>query len=268
LRYAILFSGMSFRRHVNGLEFCYRTLVDRYGFATDNIYVLNYDASLRAFGDQEDASCGLWPGDGTAHRMVVNAQGSRAAFQHALRAIGEKLTPDDQLFINTTGHGGHHGDGRGPDLLTYPHCERYKRRDFCADLAALPPHRSLVVLMAQCFAGGFNQAVIDASRAESTFIAAATSETRQSFMSFNDSNWDSFQRNWLAALAGRDVDGASIEVIAGRVTGGPITVREAFTYASTCPGRNPYDSPEFAASADSAGDLTLSGDLTPVSAAA
>jgi len=259
LRYAILFSGMSFRRHVNGLEFCYRTLVDHLGFATENIRVLNYDGSLRAFGDEEDSSCGLWPGDDTAHRMVVNAQGSRAAFQHALRAIGEKLTADDELFINTTGHGGHHGDGRGPDLLTYPYCERYERRDFCADLAALPPHRSLVVLMAQCFAGGFNQAVIDASRAESTFIASATSEARQSFMSLNDSNWDSFQRNWIAALGGRDVNGTSIEVIPGRA-GRTITVHEAFTYASTCRGKNPYDSPEFAASASSAGDLTLSDD--------
>jgi hypothetical protein len=267
LRYAILFSGMSFRRHVNGLEFCYRTLVDHLGFATENIRVLNYDGSLRAFGDQDDEACGLWPGDSTAHRMVVNAEGHRAAFQLALRCIGEKLTPNDQLFINTTGHGGHHGDGRGPDLLTYPHCGRYKRRDFCADLAALPPHRSLVVLMAQCFGGGFNQAVIDASRAETTFIASATSETRQSFMSFNDSNWDSFQRNWIAALAGRDVDGAAIEVIPGRAARGPVTVREAFTYASTCQGRNPYDSPEFAASPGGESE-TLSDAVTTVFAAA
>jgi hypothetical protein len=257
LRYAILFSGMSFRRHVNGLEFCYRTLVDRHGFATDNIHVLNYDASLRAYGDSEDAPCEAWPGDGTPYRMVVNAEGSRAAFQNALRVIGEKLTPDDQLFINTTGHGGHHGDGRGPDLITYPHCARYKRRDFCADLAVLPPHRSLVVLMAQCFSGGFNQAVVDASRAASTFIAAATAETRQSFMSFDDGNWDSFQRNWIAALAGHDVDGASIRANPGRAKSGPISVGEAFRYASGCPGRNPYDSPEFAASTDDAGEMTL-----------
>ena len=174
MRYAILFSGMSFRRHVNGLEFCYRTLVDL-GFATDNIHILNYDASLRAFGDSEHTPCEAWPGDNTAYRMVVSAAGSRAAFQLALRAIREKLTRDDQVFINTTGHGGHHGDGRGPDLITYPHGERYKRRDFCADLATLPPHRSLVVLMAQCFSGGFNHAVVDASRAASTFIASATS---------------------------------------------------------------------------------------------
>jgi hypothetical protein len=267
LRYALLFSGMSFRRHVNGLEFCYRTLVDHLGFATDNIWVLNYDASLRAFGDEEDAPHEIWPGDSTPYRMVVDAEGTPAAFRHALHAIGEKLTADDQVFINTTGHGGHHGDGRGPDLITYPHCERYKRSDFCADLATLPTHRSLVVLMAQCFSGGFNRAVVDASRAASTFIASATSETRQSFMSFDGGNWDSFQRNWIAALAGRDVDGACLEA-SGRAKSGPITVGEAFRYASTCRGSNPYDSPQFAASPDSAGGMTLAEQITTISVAA
>jgi hypothetical protein len=262
LRYAILFSGMSFRRHLNGLEFCYRTLVDYLGFAIDNIRVLNYDGSLRAFGDEDGELQGAWPGDGTPYRMVVNAAGSRAAFRQALAAIGEKLTADDQLFINTTGHGGHHGHGRGPDLITYPYCERFRCRDFCADLATLPPHRSLVVLMAQCFSGGFNQAVIDASRAASTFIASATAQTRQSFMSFDDGNWDSFQRNWIAALAGHDVDGAPIEVNPGRTKRQGTTVREAFSYASTCPRANPCDSPEFAASPDSAGEMTLREDTT------
>jgi hypothetical protein len=259
LRYAILFSGMSFRRHVNGLEFCYRTLVERLGFARENLHVLNYDGSSAAFGDLRGAPNELWPGDGTAYRLAVNGEGSRAAFREALRTIGEKLMPVDQLFINTMGHGGHHGDDRGPDLLTYPCSIRYKRREFCDDLSMLPPHRSLVVMMAQCFAGGFKQAVIDASRAASTFVAAATSETRQSFMSFRDNNWDSFQRNWIAGLAGRDVDGTALEVVPGRAKSGPITVREAFTYASTCPGRSPYDSPEFAASTSSAGDITLGG---------
>jgi len=97
---------------VNGLEFCYRTLVDHLGFAPDNVRVLNYDGSLRAFGDPEGEPCGTWRVDGTSYRMVVNAEGSREAFRHELGAIGEKLTLSDQLFINTTGHGGHH---RGTD---------------------------------------------------------------------------------------------------------------------------------------------------------
>jgi len=268
LRYAILFSGMSFRRHVNGLEFCYRTLVDHLGFAADHIRVLNYDGTLRAFGDPEGEPPDVWPGDGTPYRMVVHAEGSRAAFRQALRAIGEELSAGDQLFINTTGHGGHHGHGRGPDLVTYPYCERFRCRDFCADLATLPPHRSLVVLMAQCFSGGFNQAVLDASRAASTFIASATSETQQSFMSFEDGNWDAFQRNWIAALGGRDVDGVAIGLDADRARSGRISVREAFEHASSCPASSPYDSPEWAARPETAGETTLSEDSVVARAAA
>src|SRR5262249_23683325 len=108
-RYAILFSGMSFRHHVNALELSYRALVEVLGFAPSNINVLNYDGSLRAFGDTEDTPTAAWPGDGTPHRMIVNAAGSRAALRAALHEIATRLGPEDQLFINTTGHGGHHG---------------------------------------------------------------------------------------------------------------------------------------------------------------
>ena len=254
VRYAILFSGMSFRRHVNGLEFCYRTLVERLGFAPGNIQVLSYDGSLRAFGDPEGAAPGPWPGDGTPYRMRVAAEGNRAAFQHAVRTLSAKLTADDQVYINTAGHGGHHGDEDGPDLITYPFCERYKRVDFCTDLGELPAHQSLVVLMAQCFSGGFNRGVIGASHASATFIASATSEQRQSFVLLDDRNWDAFQRNWVAALGGHDVDGTPL---AGNHATRRITVGEAFEYASSCARRSPYDSPEFAARPESASATTL-----------
>lgn len=258
MRYAILFSGMSFRRHVNGLEFCYRSLVDRLGFAPDNIQVLNYDGSLGAFGDPDGEPVGLWPGNGTPYRMPVDAEGTRTAFQHALRSLHGKLTPGDQLFINTTGHGGHHGYASGPDLITFPHCTRYRRDEFCADLATLPAHSSLVVLMAQCFSGGFNKAILEASTATSTFVASATSETSPSFMSFEDGQWDSFQRNWLAALAGQDVNGDPVATDSGRH--GACSVHEAFIYASTGPRSNPYDSPEFAGSSSRSGEMTLHTD--------
>ncbi len=257
MNYALLFSGMSFRRHVNGLEFCYRTLVDRLGFAPGNIQVLNYDGSLRAFGDLERDSSRPWPGDRTAYRMTVNAAGSRDALQQALRSIAAKLGPDDQLFINTCGHGGHHGTASGPDLIAFPHCQRFQRHEFCAAIAALPPHRSLVVLMSQCFSGGFNQAILDASPAASTAVAAAAAETRPSCMSFEDRNWDSFQRNYIAALAGRDVDGSAIPLERTGSADLPVTVREAFTYASTCPLSNPFDAPQFSARPEAAGSTTL-----------
>jgi Peptidase C13 family len=252
LRYAILFSGMSFQRHVNGLEFCYRTLVERVGFAAENVQVLNYDGSLRAYADPQEPPRTVWPGDGTPFRMRVNAEGSREAFRSALRALGRKLTTNDQVFISTAGHGAHHDDGRGPDLLTYPDCSRYKRDELCADLATLPPHQSLIVLMAQCFSGGFNQSIVEASPAAQTFIAAATQEKRQSCMTLDDGHWDSFHRNWLAALGGRDVDGATIALDAGYGSKSRATVHEAFAYATRPDVANPYDSPQFLARPDTA----------------
>jgi hypothetical protein len=267
MRYAILFSGMSFRRHVNGLEFCYRTLVERLGFAAENIHVLTYDRSLRSSMEaQEVAPSTSWPGDGTAYRMKVTAQGSRAAFRDALQAIGSRLTSDDQLFINTTGSGGNHGNGRGPDLVVYPDARRYRCRDFCADLATLPPHRSLVVLMAQCFSGGFNQSVLEASQAQSTFIASAATETNPSFTLPDDLNWDSFQRNFVAALGGYDVNGVAVSRPPRDPPRCSITVGEAFELALTAPVRSRYDSPEFAARPESAVDTTLDDELTPAAA--
>ena len=239
MRHAILFSGMSFKRHVNGLELCYRTLIDQLGFAAEMIHVLNYDGTLQCFSESEDEPVGVWPGDGTDYRMTVEGEGNRRAFQRALRAVAACLNPDDQLFINITGHGGHRGDEEyGPDLLTYPFCKRYGRDAFCADLALLPEHRSLVVLMSQCFSGGFIPAVLAASPARQTAIATATTEKLQSFMQFEDPNWDSFQRNWIGAIAGR-------------------TVHEAFQYATRPGVASPYDSPQFAAHPTAASEATL-----------
>jgi len=189
--------------------------------------------------------------------MKVTGEGSREGFRSALKVVGSKLGTDDQVFINTTGSGGNHGNGHGPDLIVFPNASRYRCRDFCADLATLPHHRSLVVLMAQCFSGGFNQAVLDASRATSTFIASAATESNPSFTLPDDLNWDSFQRNFIAALGGYDVDGAANSHTLN--CGAPrwVTVGQAFEYAVTAPVRSPYDSPEYAARPDSAANMTL-----------
>src|SRR5690348_11066778 len=139
---------MPFRRHVNGLEFCYRTLVECCGFKHENVFVLNYDRSLRHVTDDGVGVApepGNWPGDSTPYRIAVTHEGSRRAFRNVIGLLADRLKPDDQLFIHTTGHGGHHGDGRGPHLAVYPHWEDYRVGDFCSDLSQLPPHRSLLV---------------------------------------------------------------------------------------------------------------------------
>src|SRR5262249_2539669 len=158
------------RRHLNGLELSYRTLVGRFGFEPGDIQVLSHDKSLRS--EDEPPNCvalPTWPGDGTPYQMRVTGEGSRAGFREALASVGSRMGPEDLLFLNITGHGGNHGDGRGPYLLSHPRYIHYKLDEICADIATVPPHRSLLVLMSQCFAGGFSGPLLAASPAQRTF---------------------------------------------------------------------------------------------------
>jgi hypothetical protein len=127
LRYAILFSGMTERRSLNGLEFCYRALIDHFGLDRRNIHVLTCDGSLRTCDEPncEAVSQGLWPGDGTPFRLKVSGEGSRDAFRRVLQNLRRTLTAEDCLFISVSGHGGNYGDGRGPFLVAYPRRMRY-----------------------------------------------------------------------------------------------------------------------------------------------
>ena len=100
-RYAILYSGMSNKRHLNDMEFLYRTLIDVYGFDASHIQVLTYDGSLNT----QDGVQTRWPGDGTAYRIQVNGQGNRAAFEGAVDSLKAKLKSDDTILIHCNNHG-------------------------------------------------------------------------------------------------------------------------------------------------------------------
>jgi hypothetical protein len=266
VRYAILFSGMTSRRHLNGLEFCYRTLVEHFGFEPANIEVLSYDGTLRTVdAPPQERPDALWPGNGTPHRLQVSGTGSREAFVAALGRLKHKLQADDLLFVNTVGHGGNYADGRGPQLVVHPFRDRYPVREFCSDLSELPPHRALLVLMSQCYAGGFRQPIVAASPAKMTFIASASHELGFSHAMSDDGNWDSFQRNWLAGVSGRDVDGSRLAHHPPGDRNVRVSVRDAFDYANDPRVRHADDTPEFAASPECAGDMSLWAEvaLTP-----
>jgi hypothetical protein len=249
---------MTRRRHLNGLEFCYRTLVERCDFEPRNIDVLSFDGTLRTRDDPpHEPPQAVWPGDGTRYRMQITGTGSREAFVAALRRLARKLQNNDLLFINTVGHGGNYADGRGPQLIVHPFRKRYKVDEFCSDLSELPPHRALLVLMSQCYAGGFRHPIVAASRARMTFVAAAAPESGFSHVMSGDRNWDSFQRSWLAGLAGSDVDGTRLPLRPGLDGSARLSVLEAFEYANNPRVKHAKDAPEYVASPDCAGDLTL-----------
>ncbi len=248
-RYAILYSGMSNMRHLNDLEFCYRMLVHRYGFNPKHIYVLNYDGSQNT----QDGPAVSWPGDGSAYQIKVTGKGDRAGFQGAINDLKTKLKAHDLLFIHTNNHGDNFGSGSF--LCEYPSFGlTYMASDFCADLGSLPHYRSLIVMMEQCNAGGFNAPLLAASTADQTSIASAAIATQSSWSS-PDGNWDSFARDWIAAEIGHNPYGAALAFNPDTNGDGVIEAVEAFNYANAV--KNPSDSPNFSQSSAAGGNITL-----------
>lgn len=256
-RYAILFAGMTNKRHLNDMEFLYRTLVDIYAFDPAKIYVLSYDGTLNT----QDGVQTTWPGDGTAYRIKVTGQGDQAGFEAAINDLKTKLQRLDTVLI----HCNNHGDSDTPDggitwipntafLCTYSNWGKYYHTDFCNKLAELPKFRQLIVMLEQCHSGGFNACIVAQSPADATSVASAATEFNNSYVSA-DGNWDPFARDWVAAQAGHDPFGGALSYNPDTNGDGKIEASEAYQYAYTV--RDPLDSPNFSQSSAAGGQIVL-----------
>ncbi len=235
-RYAILFSGFSFIRNLNNQEFCYRMLVNRYGFKPANIHVLRHDGTLNS----GDGSLSTWPGDHSAYRLPVSGQGTRAAMQAALADLAARLHPSDLLFIHTENEA-----GIDPNAFFWA---------YGGDLATLPRYQSLIVLLAQCFAAGFTSAVMTGSTAVDTTVSAATTPTG-SVATTPDGQFVKFGSDWISAQMGHDQYGAPLALNPDTDGDGVIEAEEAFAYAYSV--RNMFDHPSFTESSEAGGDIAL-----------
>jgi hypothetical protein len=247
-RYAILYSGASNNRHLNDLEFLYRTLISLYGFKPANIIVLNYDGTVNYSGGPQPAT--TWPGDNTPYQIQVNMSGTKANFEAAFDQVKAKLKKDDFLLIHTNNHGGNAGPGQSY-LVTHSGPDYYVT-DFAAKLATLPAYTCLMVMMEQCFAGGFNAPVVANSTATLTSIASAAIETQTSI---GGAHFDPFARDWISAMAGHTPSGGSLASNPDTSGNGTVSAREAFNYADSV--HDPWDTPNYSESSVAAGNATL-----------
>ncbi|UFS69809.1 hypothetical protein LPW11_18205 [Geomonas sp. RF6] len=234
-RHAILFSGMSNNRHLNDLEFLYRTLLDIYHFDPANITVLNYDGTVNYSGDPQPVD--RWPGDNTPYRIKVNGEGSNTALAQAISKVGGLLKADDLLLIHINNHGG--GQPYDPQawICCYPDWASYTASDFGTKLHTLPKFNSLVVMMEQCHSGGFQNAVMENTTAASTSFAAAC---RADASSIGGASFDPFARDWIAGVTGHNPEGTPLS----RIVPVPASADDAFVYADAV--KDPYDSPVYA----------------------
>ncbi len=253
-RYAILFAGMSNKRHLNDMEFLYRTLIDRYSFDPNNIYALSYDGTLNT----QDGVQTTWPGDGTAYRIQITGDGTQSSLENAIDAVKGRLKSRDMLLIHTNNHGGYDGTPGTANLCTYPSWNGYYASDFANKIGTLPHFRKLIVMMEQCHAGGFNAPILAHSTADSTSVASAAIEPNNSYVSA-DGNWDPFARDWISAQAGNDPFGGALAFNPDGDGNGIIEAEEAFGYANAV--KDPLDTPNFSESSEAGGDIALGQDF-------
>jgi len=252
-RYAILYSGMTNKRHLNDMEFLYRTLIDLYHFRPSDIYALSYDGTLNT----QDGVQVHWPGDGTNYRINLTGDGTRAAFEAAIDDLKTKIKKDDLLLIHTNNHGGYDGTPGTANLCTYPSWDGYYANDFANKVGELPQFKKLIVMMEQCHAGGFNAPIIAKAKAGAISVASAATEPNNSYVTA-DGKWDPFARDWIAAQAGHDPFGAALAFSADSNGNGKVEAREAYAYADAV--QDPRDTPNYNENSTAGGDVTLRQD--------
>jgi hypothetical protein len=257
VRYAILYSGMTNKRHLNDMEFLYRVLVDTYSFNPANIYALSYDGTRNT----QDGVQNTWPGDGTNYRIQLTGNGTRAGFEAAVDAVKARIKRDDLLLIHTNNHGGYDGMPGTANLCTYPDWDAYYANDFANKLAELPTYRKLIVMMEQCHAGGFNNPIINRSTADATSVASAAIEPNNSYVTA-DGNWDPFARDWIAAQAGNDPFGFGLSFDPDTDHDGKVSAFEAYHYADVV--QDPRDTPNFSQSSAAGGAIALGQEYTKI----
>jgi hypothetical protein len=141
------------------------------------------------------------------------------------------------VLLHTNGHGGFGGPNNESQLLCYPGDEVIGVRELGDLLANFNPYRSLMVLMQQCHAGGFNDSVADNRVAQDTSIASACREGNKS----SCHEFSVFARDWIGALAGSDPKGVPLQHDPDTDGDGTVSAREAFDYANGI--HAPEDSP-------------------------
>lgn len=246
-RLAVFLAGMPDPATLNTMEFGYRSL-RRLQYDPAHIRVANHlghsppkCAKWITKGITPD-----WDGaDGQPFTMQVDHPGSRGGFCAALKDLAPK--PQDSLFIHTGGHGEH--DEAGSYLATT--MGSYYAREFKADLHDLVQVGELVVVMQQCFSGGFRHAVQTCGAAPNIAFASAAAWNSKAYNDLDndlDFAWNSFARDWFGAQNGGYYRNGALSANPDASPAGNadahIDAVEAFLYARETPFAHPLDRPQ------------------------
>lgn len=232
-RFALLWtSQISNRRHVEDLEFAYRILRHKFGFAAANIYVLCFDGTISST-DFPGAQMGNWVGDNTPYQMQINGAATKANLQSTLNTISSRMDDSSFLFVHTNNHGSSNG-------LCVDNTSVLTPTEWSTMLDGMKDFGTLVVTMEQCFSGAFLQPTLDHSKAARTSFASAVPADETSA---GATHFDPWARTWFEAVNGSTAYGGGLASNPDTNHDGRVSVREAYNFADSVDNPRYGDSP-------------------------
>lgn len=160
------------------------------------------------------------------------------AIKRWLETIGAKLPDGDRLIIYFTGHGGHGNPPRNTNFALW-HEPSMSVNEFAGLLDRLPPGVAVVLVMVQCFSGGFADAIYGGGdpahgmspRSRCGFFATTFDRTAAGCTpDIDEEDYHDYSTSFWAALYGRTRTGQAA-ASADYDGDGRISLAEAHAYA-------------------------------------
>ena len=250
-RYAILWSCDTEYRHLNDLEFLYRTLVDVYDFKDDHIYVLTFHGGaeykkIKVTNPKELEENNGYPGAPICHPPEASYRLNwfkqeyqdenffDSTFENLQDVVERLKDAHGFLFIHTNGHA---EEGK-PDLCT---SGLISPSEFGKEIISkLDNFDQLLVMMQQCHSGKFADHVLDNrpdDNDKKTYFVSSCGDkpSNKGYIEGRSFNFDDFVCHWTAVMNhcypyGSNLYPGSYDL----ETNGGISGQEAFIYAKDC----------------------------------
>ena len=252
--YAVIIDGGQYStlnhvRYWNNCAAMYSALTYCYGYKDENIYVIMSDGTSpeddRFLFDDLDSSPLDLDGDGDDDVMYAATKTNITA---VFNELSEKLTPNDHLFIYTTGHGQPNPNG-GVDMWLWE--ELISATEFACEVNKVNA-KTINIMMQQCFSGGFIPVLSQNGRVITTACAADEVAWSKETLTY-----DEFTYYWVSAVAGHTPDGSIVN--ADYNNDGYVSMKEAFNYAEAADIKD--ETPQYCSIKSHYGEfLTLLGD--------
>ena len=163
---------------------------------------------------------------------------SRASINRWFDTIGSKLDEGDRLFVYYTGHGGRGSQGRNTTLAVWNENDM-PVKEFVKLLDRLPPKVSVVLVMVQCYGGGFADVIFNnadptqglSPRNRCGFFATLPTRVAAGCTADADEeNYHEYSTYFWAALYGRTRTGEAVD-LPDFNGDGRVSLAEAHAYA-------------------------------------